>query len=114
VNSSKVRSLDSLSTVSRRARLRCIQAWITRQRFCGSFRASPRPQALAAASNVTTNSVINCQEQQSLTEYHVALYLLRASDGSGQKRFSKAVQKRSTPGLPKYLVCKTLSSWLFY
>jgi hypothetical protein len=83
---------------------------MTRQRFYRSARVGLRPQALAAASNIATNSVINCQEQQSLTKYCVALYLAKALDSSSQKQVSKAVQKRLTPRVPKYLVCKTLSS----
>jgi hypothetical protein len=83
---------------------------MTRQCFCGLVRASLRLQALVVASSVATNSVINRQEQQSLTEYCVALYLARALDGGGRKRVSRAVQKRSTPRVPKYLVCKTLFS----
>jgi len=83
---------------------------MTRQRFCRSARVGLRPQALAVASNVATNSVINCQEQQSLTKYCVALYLAKALDSSSRKQVSRAMQKQLTLRVPKYLVRKTLSS----
>jgi len=60
VNSFKDRSSDGSSTVSWSARSRCIQAWMTKQRFCGSVETGLRLQALAAASNVATNLVIDC------------------------------------------------------
>jgi len=83
MNSSRDKSSDGSFTVSQSARSRCIQTWMTRQRFCGSAVVGLRLQALAAASNVATNSVIDRQERQSSTEYRVALYLARASDGGG-------------------------------
>src|SRR5271170_7197116 len=79
-----------------------------------SSAAGPCPQALAAASSVVRYSGIDRRFLQSSTEYLVALYFAKASEGGGRNRASRPLQISSTPGLAMYPARSRLLSWLVH
>src|SRR5438045_1596223 len=87
---------------------------MTSPNLCLSFSAGPCLQAFAASSRVVRYSVIDHRFLQSSTVYLVVLYFMKASDGRGQKRFSRALQYSSMPAVLIYPVLRMLSSWFVH